>query len=162
MLGQFTGEQKAHGSLDLPTGDGGTLVVVGQSRSLGGDSLEDIVHEAVHDRHGLARDAGVGVNLLEDLVDVNAVAFLPPPVPLLSPTWPRSLSGLLGTLLRDLSGWSHSDRRLDVYAMLKRQRDNDMHTAEPLPYLYSRGGSARPLSDRSSVIGQAARQLPIC
>ena len=31
MLGQFTGEQEAHGHLDLPGGDGGPLVVVGEA-----------------------------------------------------------------------------------------------------------------------------------
>jgi hypothetical protein len=29
VLGQLSGQQQAHGGLDLPTGDGGALVVVG-------------------------------------------------------------------------------------------------------------------------------------
>ena len=53
MLGQFTGQQEAHGRLDLPGGDGGPLFVVGQTGSLGGDALEDVVDEGVHDGHGL-------------------------------------------------------------------------------------------------------------
>ena len=56
MLGQFTGEEEPDGGLDLPGGDGGPLVVVGETGSLGGDSLEDVIHERVHDRHGLGRD----------------------------------------------------------------------------------------------------------
>ena len=34
MLGQFTGEEKPDGSLDLPGGDGGPLVVVGKTAGL--------------------------------------------------------------------------------------------------------------------------------
>lgn len=51
------------------------LVVVRQSRSFGSDSLEDVVHERVHDAHGFGRDAGIGVHLLQDFVDVDGVAF---------------------------------------------------------------------------------------
>ncbi len=77
MLGQFTGEEETDSGLNLPRGDGGALVVVRKTASLGGNALEDVVDEAVHDGHGFARDAGVGVDLLEDLVDVDAVGFLP-------------------------------------------------------------------------------------
>ena len=52
MFGQFTGEKEPDGSLDLPGGDGGPLVVVGQFGSLGSDTLEEIVDERVHDAHG--------------------------------------------------------------------------------------------------------------
>ena len=78
VLGQFTREQKPDGSLDLPTGDGGALVVVGETGSLGGDTLEDVVDERVHDGHSLGGDTSVGVDLLQHLVDVNTVALLPP------------------------------------------------------------------------------------
>ncbi|XP_053117304.1 uncharacterized protein LOC128329717 [Hemicordylus capensis] len=63
--------QEAHGRLDLPGSDGGALVVVGQAGGLGGDALEDVVDEGVHDAHGLGGDAGVGVDLLQHLVDVD-------------------------------------------------------------------------------------------
>ena len=76
MLGQFTGEEEPDGGLDLPRGDGSPLVVVGETGSLGGDSLEDVIHERVHDRHGLGRDTGVGMDLFQDLVDVDGVRFL--------------------------------------------------------------------------------------
>ena len=49
VLGQFTGEEEPDGGLDLPRGDGGPLVVVSQTAGLSGDSLEDVVHERVHD-----------------------------------------------------------------------------------------------------------------
>ncbi|CAG6010675.1 unnamed protein product, partial [Menidia menidia] len=53
VLGQFSGQQQAHGGLDLPGGDGGPFVVVSQAGSLGGDALKDVVHEGVHDAHGV-------------------------------------------------------------------------------------------------------------
>ena len=75
VLGELTGEDEADGGLDLPGGDGGLLVVTGELGSLGGDLLEDVVDEGVHDGHGLGGDAGVGVHLLEDLVDVDLVGL---------------------------------------------------------------------------------------
>ena len=100
VLGQLTGEEQTDGSLDLPGGDGGPLVVVGETAGLSGDPLEDVVHEGVHDGHGLAGDTSVGVDLLEDLVDVDAVGFLPPALLLLISLGDRllGLSGLLGGL----------------------------------------------------------------
>ena len=53
VLGQFTGEEEPDSSLDFPGGDGGPLVVVGQTGSLSGDPLEDVVDKRVHDGHGL-------------------------------------------------------------------------------------------------------------
>ena len=64
------------GGLNLAAGDGVLLVVVSQTRRLGGDTLEDVVHEGVHDAHGLAGDASVRVNLLQNLVDVDRVTLL--------------------------------------------------------------------------------------
>ena len=83
MFAQLPGQVKADGRLDLATGDRVFLVVVGQSGSLGGDPLEDVVDERVHDAHGLAGDASVGVNLLQNLVDVDGVALLAVLSPLL-------------------------------------------------------------------------------
>ena len=83
VLGQLTGQKQTDGGLDFSAGDGRSLVVVGKTRSLAGDSLEDVVHEGVHDRHGLAGDTGVRVYLLQHLVDVDGVR-LPPPPPALS------------------------------------------------------------------------------
>ena len=47
MLGQLSGEDEAHGGLDLTARHGGLLVVAGQAGSLGGDLLEDVVDERV-------------------------------------------------------------------------------------------------------------------
>jgi len=77
VLGELTGKEEADGGLDLPAGDGGALVVVSQAARLGGDALEDVVDERVHDAHRLGGDAGVGVDLLQHLVDVDGVGLLP-------------------------------------------------------------------------------------
>ena len=83
VLGQLTRQKKPDSSLDLPRSDGASLVVVSQTAGLGGDALEDVVHERVHDGHSLGGDTSVRVHLLQHLVDVDAVAFLSPALSLL-------------------------------------------------------------------------------
>ena len=75
MLGELAGEDEADGGLDLAGGDGGLLVVAGELGGLGGELLEDVVDEGVHDGHGLGGDADVGVDLLEHLEDVDLVGL---------------------------------------------------------------------------------------
>ncbi len=70
VLGELSGEDEPDGGLDLAGGHGGLLAVAGELGGLGGDLLEDVVDEGVHDGHGLGADAGVGVDLLQHLVDV--------------------------------------------------------------------------------------------
>ena len=76
VLGELTGEEKPDSGLDLARGDGGPLVVVSQTGGLGGDPLEQVIDKRVHDAHGLGRDSGVRVDLLQHLVDVDGVRFL--------------------------------------------------------------------------------------
>ena len=71
VLGELTGEEEADGSLDLAGGEGVLLVVADETGRLGGDLLEDVVDERVHDAHGSLGDTGLGVHLLEDTVDVD-------------------------------------------------------------------------------------------
>ena len=107
MLGQLSGQEETDGGLDLTRGDGGPLVVVSQTASLGGDALEDVVDEGVHDGHGLGGHSGVGVHLLQHLVDVDGVGFLPLLLALLTIALGDvllSLAGLLGGLSGGL-GW---------------------------------------------------------
>ena len=85
MLGQFTRQKETDGCLDLSAGDGGTLVVVSEAAGFGGDALKEVVHEGVHDGHGLAGDTSVGVHLFQHFVNVDAVALPPPPLLLLVP-----------------------------------------------------------------------------
>lgn len=90
---EFTGKQKPDGGLDFPTGDGAPLVVVGKTRGFGSDTLENVVHERVHDGHGLAADTSVRVHLFQDFVDVNSEGFLPALLPLFLVS---NTDGLLG------------------------------------------------------------------
>ena len=77
VLGELSGEHEPDGGLDLPGGEGGLLVVLGELAGLSGDALEDVVDEGVHDGHSLLGDSSVGVDLLEHLVDVGAVGLGP-------------------------------------------------------------------------------------
>ena len=108
MFGQFSGEEQTDSGLDLSGGDGASSVVVGQPAGLSGNALKDVIHEGVHDRHGLAGYTSVRVDLLEDLVDVDGVGFPPPPLPLLvSGTGGLCLAGGLLCSL-GCSLWWHS------------------------------------------------------
>ena len=110
VLGQLSGEEETDSGLDLPGGDGGATVVVGETAGLGSDTLEDVVHEGVHDGHGLAGDTSVRVDLLQHLVDVDSIGFLPSQLLLLLITLGDSLGSLarlLSSLSRDL--WGHVD-----------------------------------------------------
>ncbi len=98
VLGELTREQEAHSRLDFAGRDGALLVDVRQLGGLGGDALEDVVHERVHDGHGLGGDTGVGVHLLQHLVDVDAVRLLPA-LAAAALLVSSLLSGLLASLL---------------------------------------------------------------
>ena len=106
VFSQFTGQKQPDGSLDLARADGRLLVVMSKAGSFGGDALEDVVNERVHDAHGFAGDTSVGVNLLQHLVDVDSIAFpsLSSPL-LLSISNGFSLSGFLLAFLSCNFGW---------------------------------------------------------
>ncbi|CAH3162158.1 unnamed protein product, partial [Porites lobata] len=69
MFRQFTGQKQPDGGLDLARAD------LGKAGSFGGDALEDVVDERVHDAHGFAGDTSVRVNLLQHLVDYTNYQF---------------------------------------------------------------------------------------
>lgn len=109
VLGQFAGQQETDGGLNLPAGYGRTFVVMCQTGGFGGDAFEYVVYETVHYAHRLARDSGVGMDLLQHLVDVDGVAFLPPALLFLV-----ALRNILLSLSRFLGGltagfWWHFD-----------------------------------------------------
>ena len=112
MLGQLSGEEEPDSRLDLPGGDGGPLVVVGQTGGFGGDSFENVIDERVHDAHGLGGDASVRVDLLQHLVDVDGIGFLSLLLLFLvaGSTGGLGLTRLLGTLGGNFG--RHDDERL--------------------------------------------------
>ncbi len=71
MLGELTREHQADGGLDLSGRQSLLLVVSDQLNGLLGDSVEDVIDERVHDTHRLLGDTSIGVDLLEDLEDVD-------------------------------------------------------------------------------------------
>ncbi len=119
---EFARQKQTDGGLDFPTGDRRSLVVVSESGRFGGDPFEDVIHERVHDRHGLRADSGVGVNLLEDIVDVAGVGFLPLPFALLVPSAScfLGLCGLFGSLGRRFG--RHSSRTCKIFGKICRKK----------------------------------------
>ena len=110
VLGELTREEEPDSSLDFTGSDGGPLVVVSQTGSLSSDSLKEIIDKRVHDAHGLGGDTSVRVDLLQHLVDVDSIGFLPSQLLLLLITLGDSLGSLarlLSSLSRDL--WGHVD-----------------------------------------------------
>jgi len=63
MLGQLSGEDKPHSSLDLARGHCGLLVVASQLSGLGGDLLKDVCDEGVQDGDGTTGNSSVRVHL---------------------------------------------------------------------------------------------------
>ncbi len=107
MLGELTRKHKADGGLNLAGQESGLLVVDGKLPSLAGDALEDVVDKRVHDAHALLADAGIRVDLLEDLIDIGGVGFDALLAALL-----LALGGdLLGSLGRSLLRWCFSHGR---------------------------------------------------
>jgi hypothetical protein len=98
VLGQLSGQEETDSSLDFSGGDGGPLVVVGKTAGLSSNALKDVIDKGVHDAHGLGADTGVGVHLLEDLVDVDSIGLLSFAVLLLVVTLGDGLAGLTGLL----------------------------------------------------------------
>ena len=112
--------------------------------SFGGDALEDVIDERVHDAHGFAGDTGVRVNLLQHLVDVDSIAFLSlSPSLLLSFSSGLCLSGSLlaflscyfGCHVCDQNGFEMPEISMKILFILKSERDQ-------LPY-----GSKFPNTD---------------
>ena len=119
VLCQFTRQQKSHRSLDLPRRDCRAFVVVSQPRSLRRNALENVVDEAVHNAHGLAGDSSIRVHLLQHLVDVNSVAFLPLPLLLLI-----GLVDVFLSLTGFLHGFTTDFRRHDENSVIFSELEN--------------------------------------
>ena len=75
MLGKFTWKHETDSRLDFSARQCCLLVVSGQLSGFGGNAFKDIVDERVHDGHALFGDTGIGVDLLEDLVDIRRISL---------------------------------------------------------------------------------------
>ena len=100
VLDEVTRKDELDSGLYLTGGDGGLLVALSKTTGLGSDPLKQIVDHGVEDTHGLGMDTSVGVDLLQNPLDVDGVGLLPPPCLLLL----VSLGGRIGWLSRHL-GW---------------------------------------------------------
>ena len=116
VLGQLTGQKQTDGRLDFPASNGRTLVVVGKTRRLSSDALENVVDETIHDRHGFRGNASVGMDLLQHFVDVNGVALLPLALLLLVSLSNvlLGLAGLLRCFSADLRGHSETWNKSEI------------------------------------------------
>ena len=81
---------------------------MGKAGSFGGDALEDVVDERVHDAHGFAGDSSVRVNLFQHLVDVDSITFLSLSSPLLLAINIGLFACFLFTFLSNWSFGSHT------------------------------------------------------
>jgi len=48
-----------------------------QPRSLSGNTFENVIDETVHDAHSFRTDSCIGMDLLQNLIDVNGIALIP-------------------------------------------------------------------------------------
>lgn len=109
MLRQLTGKEKSNRGLNFARRNGFPLVVVSKPRCFAGDSLEDVIDERVHDAHRSAGNSNVGMNLLQNSVDVSTITLLVTPSPL---RHLRSFLSASDTFLRALLRRTLSGRRL--------------------------------------------------
>ena len=101
VLDELPRKEELDCSLDLTGGDGGLLVVVSKTTGLGSNPLKQIVGHGVEDTHGLGMKTSVGVDLLQNPLDVDGVGRLPPPSLLLLFSIVEVGVGWLGRIL----GW---------------------------------------------------------
>jgi len=125
MIGQLAGQEKPNGHMDFAARDGGAVVVLRHTTRLCGYDLEDRVHKTVHDRHGFDGDLGIGMDLLQHLVDVDGVRLPSLFLPLFSncagrlglrrcflcPFWGRLRRHLLSSETDNLMGFRKDFRR---------------------------------------------------
>ena len=70
---QLSGKKKANCSLDLERSDGRFAIVTSQTSGLPRKSVEHVIHETIHNGHGLGRYTKVRVSLLQHFVKGGAV-----------------------------------------------------------------------------------------
>ena len=104
VLSQLSGQEEPDCGLDLPGGDCGPLVVVGETAGLSSNPLKQVIDKRVHDAHGLGGNTSVRVHLLQHLVDVDGIGLLPLGFPLLLVSLADGLGGFACSLSGGL-GW---------------------------------------------------------
>lgn len=62
--------------MDFPASQRLLLTVTDELNGLSGQAVEHIINEAVHDRHRLLGDPNIGMDLLEDLINVPRLTTL--------------------------------------------------------------------------------------
>ena len=67
MLRELSGKAESYGRLNFAAGKRGALVVSCETDSLGGEAVEGVVDEGVHDGHGSSRDSVSGWTCLSTL-----------------------------------------------------------------------------------------------
>ena len=80
---------------------------MGELAGFSGNSLEEVVDEGVHDAHGLGRYTNIGVNLFQNVVDVDSIGLLSSSLSLLlasASDLSSFLSGAFLALLGNLRG----------------------------------------------------------
>ena len=135
VFGQLAGQKETNGRLDFPGRDGRAFVVFCQTGRLSGDALENVVDEAVHDRHGFRGDSRVGMNLLQNFVDVSGVALRPLLAPRLLIALHDTLLGLSG-LLRSFSadfGGHFSVLETELKCLNEKRHDYLYHNRPSCP-----------------------------
>ena len=115
-----------------------------QAPRLASDALENVVDEGVHDSHGLGRDAGVRMDLLQHLVQVHGVALLAAALALLAVlllglghSFFRALFGAEADLAS--SGMSIRTTPNNTERSLNQKHSSNTHTDMQVsfPYLHS-------------------------
>ena len=76
MFCKFTRQEETNCCLDFARWNCLFLVLKRQSRSFRSNSLEDVVHEGVHDAHGLGWYTNIRMDLLQNVVDVDSIGLL--------------------------------------------------------------------------------------
>lgn len=103
---QLPGQDETQCSLDFPSTDRRAFVDLSKTRRFVCYSLKNIPYKGIHNGHGVARDPCIGMNLLQDFVDVAGEGFLPRLFPFLFISrlhWLWGLTGFFHSLSRCLT-----------------------------------------------------------
>jgi len=73
IFGYWVNDSRTHSGLNLPK-SGGVPLVVGKAEGLGGDPLEDVIDDRVHDAHGQCCGCGSGSRFY--LIRIRILVFI--------------------------------------------------------------------------------------